>query len=208
MEHLDVTREIGLRRATDTDHDRVTSIVSLAFANDPLWARALAQPDGGTEHGELFWSIFVEGALRYPWVWLTEGSEATSVWIPPGGTEMTADQEERLARLANQYLGASADAYLELLGRFEAAHPRGEPHYYLSLLGTHPEFRGRGIGMSVLARNLELIDAEELPAYLESSNPANNARYARLGFEVVGEFAYPGGEPTVTTMWRSARGRH
>jgi hypothetical protein len=50
-----------------------------------------------------------------------------------------------------------------------------------------------------------LIDAEGLPAYLESSNPANNDRYGGVGFQAVGEFAYPGGGPVVTTMWRPAR---
>ena len=97
------------------------------------------------------------------------------------------------------------DAYHELLARFDAAHPREEAHYYLSLLGTHPRHRGRGIGMWLLAHDLEFVDAEHRPAYLESSNPANNDRYGRLGFEPVGAFSYPGGGPVVTTMWRPAR---
>ena len=92
------------------------------------------------------------------------------------------------------------------MNRFEAAHPSEQPHYYLSLLGTHPEQRGHGLGMALLAENLERTDAEGLPAYLESSNLANNARYERLGFRQVGEFTTPGGERTVTTMWREVGG--
>jgi hypothetical protein len=61
------------------------------------------------------------------------------------------------------------------------------------------------LGMWLLAHDLELIDAEHFPAYLESSNPANDHRYARLGFEPVGEVSYPGGGPRMTTMWRQAR---
>ena len=59
--------------------------------------------------------------------------------------------------------------------------------------------------MRLLAHDLELIDAEGFPAYLESSNPANDARYASLGFEPIGELSYPGHGPAVTTMWRAAR---
>lgn len=70
---------------------------------------------------------------------------------------------------------------------------------------AHPDHRGKGIGMRLLAHGLERIDAEHLPAYLESSNPANNDRYATAGFERHGEFQYPGGGPVVTTMWRPAR---
>jgi GNAT superfamily N-acetyltransferase len=118
---------------------------------------------------------------------------------------MTPEQDERLAGLVAEYFGPAADDLMELLDRFDAAHPRAEPHYFLTLFGTHPDHRGQGIGMRLLAQNLEFIDAEHMPAYLESSNPANNRRYARVGFEPNGEFSYPGGGPVVTTMWRPAR---
>ena len=121
------------------------------------------------------------------------------------GTEITEEQEDQLTRLAHEVLGPSADAYLELLSRFDAAHPRDEPHFYLGLLGTHPDHRGKRIGMALLKHDLDLIDAEGFPAYLESSNPANNPRYASVGFESVGDFTYPGGGPIVTTMWRAPR---
>jgi GNAT superfamily N-acetyltransferase len=200
-----VSSQFPARRASAADLDTVTSIITLAFTHDPLWARALARPDGGTAHHAAFWRLFVEGALRYPSTWLTSGGESTAVWIPPGGTEMTPGQEQRLADLAAEQLGPAAGGYLEVVSRFEAAHPRAEPHYYLSLLGTHPDHRGRGIGMHLLARNLEQVDAEHAAAYLESTNPANDRRYASVGFEPHGEFGYPGGGPVVTTMWRPAR---
>jgi predicted GNAT superfamily acetyltransferase len=59
--------------------------------------------------------------------------------------------------------------------------------------------------MALLAENLTLIDAEHMPAYLESTNPANDARYASVGFEAVGAFETPDGRHRVTTMWREAR---
>ncbi|MFI5028043.1 MAG: GNAT family N-acetyltransferase [Solirubrobacterales bacterium] len=71
--------------------------------------------------------------------------------------------------------------------RSEAAHPQEEPHYYLSLLGTHPGRRGRGLGMGLLADDLGRIDAEGAAAFLESSNPANDHHYERLGFGLWGE---------------------
>jgi hypothetical protein len=65
----------------------------------------------------------------------------------------------------------------EVFDRFEAAHPRTQDHYYLSLLGTHTEHLGAGIGMRLLADNLVRLDALRVPAYLESTNPANLRRY-------------------------------
>lgn len=94
---------------------------------------------------------------------------------------------------------------MELLERFDASHPTGDPHYYLSLLGTHPDCRGLGLGMALLAENLAKIDEEAMPAYLESSNPENVKRYERLGFRRVGEFSTPDGSRIVASMWREAR---
>ena len=145
--HERMVGEFAVRRASPADIGQVTAIIALAFANDPLWGYALARPDGSTAHHADFWRLFVAGALRYPCTWLTAGGEATSIWIPPGGTEMTPGQEQQLADLATEHLGAAAGAYLELVSRFEAAHPHAEPHYYLSLLGTHPDHRGHGLGM-------------------------------------------------------------
>lgn len=94
---------------------------------------------------------------------------------------------------------------MELVERFETSHPKEPPHYYLTLLGTHPNHRGRGLGMGLLAENLARIDAEGVPTYLESTNPDNNPRYGRLGFRKVGAFATPDGTRTVTRMWRDVR---
>ena len=192
---------VSARRATPTDIELVTTIIELAFAEDPLWSRALSPLSLAQRRP--FWRLFAEGTLRYPWTWLLGGGGATSLWIPPDGTEMSPEQEERISELASG-LGPNKDNFHELLRRFDAAHPRTEPHYYLSLLGTHPDHRGQGLGMQLLAHDLALIDEEHRAAYLESSNPTNNRRYARAGFEAVGEFSYPGNGPVVTTMWRPA----
>ena len=53
-----MTSPWGVRRATASDIDLVTSIITLAFAHDPLWAHALARPDGRTAHHAEFWRLF------------------------------------------------------------------------------------------------------------------------------------------------------
>ena len=99
--------------------------------------------------------------------------------------------------MLRELIGSHTDDVLALLDRFEANHPRHAPHYYLSLLGTHPDHRRRGKGMGLVAPNLAQIDDLSMPAFLESSNRANDHRYERLGFVQVGEFAAPSGGPTV-----------
>jgi GNAT superfamily N-acetyltransferase len=133
---------------------------------------------------------------------MIEDGSAASLWIPPGEPELSDADEVLLEPLLREEVGAHTEEVLTLIDSFESNHPRDRPHFYLSLLGTHPEHRGKGRGMALLAANLAQIDERGMPAYLESSNRANDHRYERLGFRQVGEFAAPGGETTVACMWR------
>ena len=191
-----------MRVASRSDLDGLTSMLTAAFEQDPLWSWAFPDPNDLA----VWWHFYIASALRYPCVWIGGDFAAASVWIPPDGTELTDEEETRVEPMLTELVGPRAPELLALVEHFDAAHPRDMPHYYLSLLGTHPEHRGRGIGMALLAENLRQMDAEGLPAYLESSNPENNARYERLGFRRVGEFQTPRGERTVATMWRNVGG--
>jgi GNAT superfamily N-acetyltransferase len=184
--------------ATASDVDGLTETVSLAFRDDPLWSWAFPDPtriDG-------WWRFLIGSALRYPWTWVAGDYAAVAVWIPPSGVELTEEEEERLEPLLKGLDMSRAPAIMQLLERFEDSHPHERPHYYLSLLGTHPDHRGKGYGMGLLEENLRQIDDAGMPAYLESSNPANDRRYEKLGFTRTGAFSTPDGQHSVSTMWR------
>jgi GNAT superfamily N-acetyltransferase len=188
------------RIAGASDIDALTRTISAAFCTDPLWSWAF--PDVAKQ--EPYWRLMINGALRYPWVWIAGDFAAATVWIPPGEIELTEQEEELIAPLLEELLGPRSAEVMELVERFDASHPT-DPHYYLSLLGTHPDASGHGHGMALLAENLAKIDEQGMPAYLESSNPANDERYESLGFARVGEFSTPDDRHSVATMWRDAR---
>jgi hypothetical protein len=171
------------RIATDADLDGVTATLTAAFATDPLWSWAFPDP----RDLAVWWRYCIASALRYPWVWISGECAAVSVWIPPDGIELTDEEARGVEPLIRDLIGARCDDVIELLDRFEASHPRDEP---------------QGLGMALLSENLIRTDAEDVPAFLESSNPANNPRYEQLGFRQVGEFTTPDGACTVATMWR------
>lgn len=152
-----------------------------------------------------WWKLFVDEALRFPWVWVLGDFVAVTVWIPPGEPEMTEAGEAHAEELVHELAGPPPPMVLELLERFERAHPHDPPHYCLTLFGTDPERRGNGYGMELLRQNLAVIDADGMPAYLESTNSANLPRYESVGFKPHGTFDRPDGGSTVTTMWRPAR---
>lgn len=189
-----------IRPATASDLDGVVDTLTMAFKDDPVWSWAFPDPaDLG-----VWWRFLIGSALRYPEVWIASDYAAASVWIPPEGTELTEAEEDRVDSLLEDLVGPRAASVVALLERFDASHPRDRAHYYLSLLGVHPDHRGKGLGMSVLAENLRRLDRVGAAAYLESSNPANDHRYERLGFRRVGAFTTPEGRNVVATMWRDA----
>lgn len=190
------------RIASAQDSGEVVSILTSAFYDDPTWSWAFPDPATRAEQHRRLWELFVQGALRYPWVWLTPDNTATSLWIPPDGTEFSTEQEMVMETTLTEICGAGASRVIHTFEMFEQAHPRGVPHYYLTLLGTHAEHRGHGYGLGLLADNLRQIDETGMPSYLEASNPANVPLYMRHGFEVLSSFKVPDGGPEVFTMWR------
>jgi GNAT superfamily N-acetyltransferase len=193
--------EVPVRVAAQADLDGLTRTLALAFREDPLWSWAFP----GARELARWWRFLIDSALRYPWVFVPGDYAAATVWIPPDGCELTHEEEARVEPFLQELVGDRAALIMALLERFDSSHPRERPHYYLSLLGTHPENRGVGLGMGLLAENLARIDAAAMPAFLESSNPDNVPRYERLGFERLGGFSTPDDRHEIATMWREAR---
>jgi GNAT superfamily N-acetyltransferase len=192
--------------ATESDREAAVATIVDAFRTDPVWSWMFPDPRLRAEQHATVFGLYVESALPRQGVWMTdEGASAVAVFTPPGEPELNDDAEARLEPFIRETLGAHAPAALATFERFEAAMPEGL-FYYLSFLGTRSESRGRGIGMALLAELVALADSDGQPTYLESSNPANDARYERLGFEAQSRFTTPDDLHTVTTMWREPRG--
>jgi len=190
------------RLAREGDLDAVTATIALALRTDPVWGVALSPP--AKDHLGVYWRYFVDAAHAQEGVWMLDGAKAVAVWVPPGAQELSDAQAARLAGFNLDTMGeASAQRLTELYERFESNHPHEEPHAYLSLLATHPDHRGQGIGQRLLRENLEAWDRVAVPSYLESTNPANDHRYERAGFRRVGGFAAVVDGAPIATMWRS-----
>ena len=190
--------------ARPADAEAITETISLAFHEDPTWAWAFRDAERRQEQYMIWWRLFVDGAMRYPWVLATERCEVAAIWLPPDGTEMSPEDEAQVPSLLPELVGDHAPAFLELLERFEAARPPDPPHYYLSLLGVHADHRGKGLGMKMLRENLSRFDALGMPTYLESSNRANNPKYESVGYVSIGEFTTPDDSVVITQYWREA----
>jgi GNAT superfamily N-acetyltransferase len=196
---------VETQRAGPSDIVALAATLAAAFVDDPAWSWVFTDRDSRESQLLALWTLLLEGGVDYGWVWMTPGAEAATLWIPPGMPELPAPHDARVGPLFQDLLGSGVGRVDALMEGFIAARPAAPDHYYLSLLGTRPDSRGRGIGMALLADNLAEVDREGRPAYLESTNPANLDRYRSVGFVDRDAFELPEGGPVVTPMWRDAR---
>jgi GNAT superfamily N-acetyltransferase len=193
-------------RAGPDDLALAADTLALAFHGDPAWGWVFTDPDRRTDQLRAVWGLLLEASVRHGWIWTTPGAGAVTQWVPPGADELSPDEEAAMGALMAELLGPDLWRAIALLEAFEAARPTSPDHYYLSLFGTRPEARGRGLGMALLADNLARVDDEGRPAYLESTNAVNLERYRSVGFVESEEFTLPRGGPVITTMWREPGG--
>ncbi|WP_309616272.1 GNAT family N-acetyltransferase [Salinibacterium sp.] len=192
------------RVAQPDDIEAIVATVTSAFFDDPLWGPAFPDRQNRAAQASAFWRLLVTSAQRYPWTFVSGNAESAAIWLPPGGIELTEAEANGFDGFLAGIVGREgADAILAIVDKFEHARPT-EPHFYLSLFATHDDHRGKGLGMGLLRENLARIDALGGSAYLESSNPANNDRYASVGFAPRDQIVQASGH-VITTMWRPAQ---
>lgn len=186
--------------AKQQDRVKLIQTAVLAFVTDPMarWISDRAAPF--LEATGNFFDAFGGRAFEHGTAWTANDGQAVAMRLSPG----TEPDGERMVAILEQY--ASPERFEEMmivLGQMEHFHPR-EEHWYLPIIGCDPLYLGQGLGGMLMKTALERIDADGLPAYLESSNPSNVSLYERHGFEVIGEIQH-GSSPTMLPMYRPAR---
>ena len=208
-----------LRAAGPGDLDAVVDLLTGVFLDDPLMsAIAAAAPEPRAALGHLH---RVELAAHYlaadPAVRADSrvdlAVDATSgeplgvaLWDAPSSTDVVGPLgpgSEPPPGLDLDLLGGAWELCLADAAQCEAHRP-AEPHWYLYMVAVAPAARGRGIGGRLLGHGLRRVDAEGLPAHLESTTPGSRKLYERFGFQQVAELA-GFGLPVYWAMMRPAR---
>jgi ribosomal protein S18 acetylase RimI-like enzyme len=176
----------------------VISTIVLGFAADPM-ARC-AWPDS-SEYLRImpqFVMAFGGRAFEHGTAYITEGTRAAALWLPPG---VEPDEAAMGAVMGGALRPEIAQDIGHVLQRMAEHHPH-EPHWYLPIIAADPNWIGQGLGTLLMKHALRRCDEEGVAAYLESSNPRNIPFYERHGFRIVGEIQH-GSSPTMTPMLRT-----
>jgi ribosomal protein S18 acetylase RimI-like enzyme len=177
----------------------IATIVS-AFVADPVERWLWPDASEYLAHFPAFVAAFGSAASDADPLATEDGFAAVAMWIAPGaqadGGRIDAVLEATVAPERHE------DAFA-VLAQMDEAHP-GDPHWYLPWLAVDPARQGSGLGGRLLERGLSRVDADHLPAFLETPNPRTIPFYERHGFSVVA-VSQAGACPPMTSMLRAAR---
>lgn len=184
------------------DADQAAALATLvsAFITDPVERWLYPDDDDYVAHFPEFLAAFGGRAFDAQTAWSVDDCAAVALWLPPG---TTPDEDAVVSVLSETVAPAKHDDLFAVLEQMDVVHPT-YPHWYLPWIGVDARFQGQGLGAVLMTRCLEIVDADHLPAYLETPNPRNQSFYRRYGFEVTGQ-AQAGTCPPVTFMHRAAQ---
>jgi len=191
--------------------DQAAELLARSFETTPDYTHMF--PDPYTRRDAL------RGFMRAPvrdsqaegncWV-ATDGTAMLGVaaWQAPGRYPWSMGRNLRALRALLSVLRHAPGSIRDLIefGSTIDAHFPDTPLWYLQVIGVSPEAQGLGVGTRLLEPALGLADREQVPCYLETSNPEAVPFYLRAGFQIgrQGVELMPGG-PTYWLMTRPPR---
>jgi GNAT superfamily N-acetyltransferase len=180
------------------DQARVIATLVSAFIADPVERWLFSEPLDYLRHFPVFVAAFGGEAFEMQTVWRLSDFAAVAMWIPPGAEP---DGDAIVAALSDSVSPDKQGDTFAVLEQMDVAHPK-DPHWYLPWLGVDGAHQAAGLGSDLLKQCLAYVDADHLPAFLETPNPRTVPFYERHGF-VTTNVSQAGACPPVTSMLRA-----
>ena len=136
-------------------------------------------------------------AFEHNTVYHTDNFTCCAFWLPP---DVHPDDQGIASYLEEKLEGSLLEEVSALENEISKSIPT-EACWHLSFIAADPAHTGKGHGSRLLDHTLKLVDEDQKPAYLESTNRANLTLYERYGFESLNEIQV-GSSPTIYTMIR------
>lgn len=187
-----------------TSESKLSVTLASAFKDDPITTYPFGKfipIDIEKRLTSVFDSVFKFAISKNTTIHCSADEKSVAIWFHDDGWKDKSDQLGVLLSLMKLYRW-NIFKFLKISDCMVKNHPK-EPHLYLYFIGTHDNYKGKGMGSSVICKMLQRCDQEGLPVYLESSSKMNIPFYERHGFVVKHQLpGLPKHCPPFTAMWR------
>lgn len=180
--------------------EQVVSGLALGFAADPFVRWLFPEPRAYLGSFPSVIEHFGGRAFEHGAAYRSEDFAAGALWLPPG---VHPDEERLVACFQETVAPEKHDALFATFEQMGSYHP-DEPCWHLAFIAVDPSRQGKGLGSALLGEGLRQCERDGMPAYLESTNPANLSLYRRHGFEQIG-LIDTGRAPPLFPMIRPSR---
>ncbi len=168
---------------------RIETLIA-AFFHDPL-SEFLLPEEGSRAKGLSAGLEFVLGLSSKKWTVGAANRDCAGVIgaappedYPPPFFHMMVTLSKLILRSLSFAPCRVMEQWVHIYHKFDKIRPR-EPHWYVLVLGVHPDHQGKGLGGELLRQVFREADKDRIAVYLESSNPRNLDFYSKCGFEVI-----------------------
>jgi len=200
-----------VQRVGQEQLEAVATTVAASFADDPIWQWIYNTGDQTIpiETGIVLARMLVAQSTPVDAIHVATGCGAVALWSAPAGSS-SPDNEQLRDEQTGPHFAAFAGQIgdrISLTGKLSETmkrHRPDEPHWYLGILGTHPDHQNQGLGSAVLSTMIAHADKLGIPTFLESSNPRNYGFYQRHGYVETGEITVED-SPPLRHFWRTPR---
>jgi len=171
--------------------DEAVEVLALAFENAPLIRYLLLHQ--GTVYFSRIREFFrfaceIRLDLGWPLIGTTDNNQLTGVACIsiPEKSDWPTSLVKKYKKLKS-FVGTESVNRLERFSNFSDRYTLKQPHYYLSVIGIHPDFQGCGFGRVLLDTIHEMSESHPTSTgvYLETANPVNVPLYEHFGYQLV-----------------------
>lgn len=200
-----------VRPLLSSELESAVRVLEHAFAADPALSYVLPDEVDRERIGPHIARAFLRYGMSHGTVWVTDDLQGVALRRPPGREEMSllGMLSSGIAWLPFRLGWRGTRRLLAAERETNQRHRRivRGPHWYLWMIGVHPDHQGRGLGAALMARTFDEADAVGVPCYLETSDRRALSIHLHHGFDIIEQGVVPGTDLMVWSMVRPPRRR-
>jgi GNAT superfamily N-acetyltransferase len=188
---------MAIRPISPADQQTLAEVLAKAFSKDPIMRWIILNDEDYQRIAIPYFGLVLHQSMSFRSNFTNEDKTGVALWVGPNEYASMFSQLLGSLKLLWLLKGNISRAYR--LQELMASYRPQKDYLHLTILATHPEQQGSGVGADLIRPMLEQAKKLSLPVYLECSNQENLDFYRQFGFRLIDNISFKDG-PTIWPM--------